>query len=193
MGYGHALRKVEDALKIPFMVRAPMSVKGESGPMSVMGLRPATKQEIENAYNKVDAIRNGKKENIKAEAFKPWYGKVARKYGLNDLILPEKEAEKLFNADLSEHVKYVNQKLINDEIDPDTVPPSIMKALLDLQFNGALKTKNERKHLTDTIKDRDWPQFKIEIQKYPISNGRNAWRPQQADEAVIWDKENYRK
>ncbi len=187
VGYGHALRNVEDALKIPFMVRAPMSVKGESGPMSVMGLRPATKQEIEKAYNKVDAIRNGKKENIKAEAFKPWYGKIAIKHGLNDLILPEKEAERLLESDLREHESYVRNKLKKAGIASDNLPPSVRKLILDLQFNNGLG-EISRKELFDAIKTRNWSKAKEETRRFKIDPTRNNWRLRQIDDAVKWEE-----
>lgn len=176
VGYGHKIDDVEKAKKIAFMVKAPISVMGESGPMSVMGLRRATDQEIERAFQKIHAIRN---KNYAAKAFKPGEGAIARKYGLDDLILPEQEAEKLLIEDIAEHETYVKNQLKNRDMIIEKIPPSIRELLVDIHFN----TGNVADGLYSAIKKKDWPQAKAIVRQYKTGQERVSRRLQKIDQA----------
>jgi hypothetical protein len=175
IGVGHLLRRVEDA-------------------KTVVDVRPATAEEIEAAFKKIEAFQQpaSSEKAYAAGSFDPKGGAAAKELGLDDIWLEEKDIDALLDADLRSRRDIAMQKLINDEISPDTVPPSIKMLLLDLQYNNGLGDKSARKHLIDPIRSRDWQRVKQEVRKYPISADRDRRRQEYVDEAIQWDAQRAR-
>ncbi|MBL3677539.1 MAG: hypothetical protein JKP92_08585 [Alphaproteobacteria bacterium] len=162
--------------------------------MTVVDVRPATAEEIEAAFKKIEAFQQpaSSEKAYAAGSFDPKGGAAAKELGLDDIWLEEKDIDALLDADLRSRRDIAMQKLINDEISPDTVPPSIKMLLLDLQYNNGLGDKSARKHLIDPIRSRDWQRVKQEVRKYPISADRDRRRQEYVDEAIQWDAQRAR-
>ena len=164
VGYGRKIVNIEEAKKLPF------DIKDKTGEY-----RKATAEEIERAFRKIDILKN---DNNAANAFKPSEGSLARKYNLDDLRLPEKEARKLLDKDLRDHVRILRQKFKNRMADFDTLSPPLQKLLLDIQFNTGMDL-SEWKNLDDAIKEQNWEKLKQEIIRPQIGEARKKWVEEQ--------------
>ena len=146
---GVLLYTVEDAKKLPFMIR------DESG-----GWRDAEPDEIERAYNKAKAVQA---TNVPAAHFKPGT-EFARTHGLEDMKLPADVAMRK----MEKHALLSAKRLRRKFPDFDSFPKSAQQALLDLEFNLGIKLHNKKdkayvekhgipwKNLYAAIHDRDW-------------------------------------
>ena len=113
---GVLLYTVEDAKKLPF------TVPDENG-----GRRPATPEEIEAAYEKVEAIQA---TNVPAHHFNP-SAEFAQAHDLDDLKLPADVARR----EMKEHALSSAKALRRKFPSFDTFPESAQLALLDMEFN----------------------------------------------------------
>lgn len=180
VGSGFKINNAAEAKQYPFTVS---DGKG--------GRRAATDTEIERAFKKVNAVDSN---NHKAESFKPGKGQKALQHDLDDLRLPEDVERRILDAKMRERARDAMQKLKNDGINPDDLPPSIKKLVFDLQYNTGLGGPKERAPLFDPIRNRDWNTVKNELKKdkYKIAPERDQWRLKQIDEAQVWERKKDR-
>ncbi|GEM_PF-2823645 len=180
VGAGFKINNAEEAKQYPFTV-----------PDGQGGRRPATDEEIEQAFHKVDAIKQPSDlgRGLTAGKFKPSVDEFAKKHNLDDLQLSKDAINDILDKKLREHANILSRKMNNDGVDFVLVPPSAQKLLLDLQYNGALGNTDHRKGIVDAIRARDWTTLKgvLAQDKYKIGESRDAWRLKQADEALEWD------
>ncbi|MGH1403806.1 MAG: peptidoglycan-binding domain-containing protein [Alphaproteobacteria bacterium] len=174
VGTGFLLNNVEDAKKLPFTV-----------PDRKGGRRPATDVEIERAFEKIKNIHN---DNHKAKSFEPGKGQKALENALDDLRLPEDAERRILDVKIRERARDAMQKLKNDGINPNGLPPSIKKLVFDLQYNNGLGGPKSRAHLFNPIRNRNWAKVKEAVRRYPIDKERDAWRLKQVDEAQAWER-----
>ena len=138
---GILLNTVEDAKKLPFTV-----------PDAQGGRRPATSEEIEQAFREVDAFQQPEDEDNKrtASGFDP---KENNKF--HDLRLPTDIAKRLFNESIRSSANELRRKFNNF----DDLPSGAKRGLLDLEFNlGRKFNKNNWPSLFESVQDKDWKQ-----------------------------------
>lgn len=121
IGTGIMLNDAEKAKELPFEIK---DGKGN--------YRKASPEEIERAFNKIDAVKN---DNYKAESFEPGIGKKAKEFGLEDLRLPKEEADRVLDERIRSSVNELREKFP----DFDTFPEGAQRALLDMEFNMGIK------------------------------------------------------
>ena len=152
IGVGRMLDNAEEAKTLPFMV---------SDPDAPNISRRATDKEIEQAFNKVDVIKQpaDRTKAYGAHAFDPKNSKFAKKQGLDDLWLEEKAIDWILEEDLKEHAFYLRKKFP----DLDTFSPNRQKALLDMMFNLGPGNFTESKIVIDPktreAKEKGWPKL----------------------------------
>lgn len=179
VGNGFKINNVEEAKEYPFTV-----------PDGKGGRRPATKAEIEQAFRKVEALKqptDGK--SLVAKEFQPGAAdKSGKSNNLDDLQLSKEGVERLLEKKLREQNGYLLGKMRIDKLDFDGLPPSAQKLLMDLQYNGHLG-ETARKDVVSAMRTRNWSTLKDVMGRshYQKNEDRGLWRIQQVDDAQAWD------
>lgn len=178
IGTGHLLNSLEKALALPFKVKDADGTE-----------RDATKKEIQQAYEKVNDVKQpaDNKQAHPAEAFDPkGESSLAEKRGFDDLYLSKEDEKKVFEADLREHAKLLRRDLPNI----NEFPPEAQLGLLDMKFNTNLDFDEKWPKLKIAIDNGDWGEAAKEVNRVGISDERNIWTRQKMLDAEQWVKKN---
>ena len=165
VGIGIMLPDAEAAKKLPF-----------TAPDGKGGRRPATDAEIEQAFEKVDAIDN---DNSVEESFKPGEGRKAKGHNLDDLQLPKDVADRI----LDKRLRADANRLRDIFPEFDDYPVSAQQALLDMQYNlGSTNFRASRivngqqkgwPKLFKAVEKQNWAQAAMESHRIGVGEKRN--------------------
>ena len=112
----------------------------------------ATPEEIERAFNKVDAINNSK-ENYAADSFEPKIHSIAIKHKLDNIFLEEDAIDTLLIEHLRSSAKSLRRKFPKF----DNYIISRQQWLLDMEYNLG-PTKFVENRIVDGVQ-KGWPKF----------------------------------
>lgn len=155
------------------------NVKWEVG----VGGRPATEEEIYNAYHRFDEdITTGLKNldnegnviknNFKADAYT----------GYSNLRINDTEQERLLKNHLVNDIQYLRKEFA----DFDSFPPELQDVLVDIKFNTGNVAKENWPNLRKAIAQKDLIAIGNNVNRKDVSVKRNNWAREKIANIKSW-------
>jgi GH24 family phage-related lysozyme (muramidase) len=165
VGIGTRLASANDAKKIPFTVKTTGNA--------------ATPQEIEAAYNAVNADSASQKARAKGKKHE-----AASYENTTTLRIEQSDAEKLRDRHIM--ADYQSLKTLYPQF--DTFPDGAKLALFDMVYNlGASKLRSKFPNMNTAINSRNWLQAANESHRLQVESGRNLITGENFGNAAIYD------
>jgi GH24 family phage-related lysozyme (muramidase) len=100
---------------------------------------------------------------------------------LTELILSDKEIDKLFQGDFNSALTEIKKKFTNF----DKLPESAQLGLLDMEFNMGINfSKAKWPKLFKAVEEKNWATVKTECNRPEVQDSRNSWTKARFQEAA---------